>query len=143
MDPDDYDLARKHKNGRIFWKNVYGAPLDKTNKAAESMNENPELGSLWKGRILMQVYAIKTERPVYKLEQIPEEDIEAVQEYKQNRTFRFMTQINSAIALPSENTKYQVVVRIADKEISTGDAVFNKGSYNRFNYRTTPEEAEF
>lgn len=35
------------------------------------------------------------------------------------------------------------MVRIADKEISTGDAVFNKGSYNRFNFRTTPEEAEF
>lgn len=136
-------MARRTKNGRIFWKNVYGAPLDKSNNAAENMNENPELGSLWKGRILMQVYAVKTEKPVYKLEQIPEEDIESIQEFKRERTFRFMSQINSAIALPKEDTKYQIQIRIADKEISTGDAVFVKGSYNRFNYRTTPEQAEF
>jgi len=40
------------------------------------MNENPEFGSLWKGRILMQVFALKTEKPVYKLQQIPEEEVE-------------------------------------------------------------------
>ena len=91
MGEEDYDVARHTKNGRIFWKNVYGAPLDKSNAAAENMNENPELGSLWKGRILMQVYAVKTEKPVYKLEQIPEDDIEYVQKFKENRTFRFMT----------------------------------------------------
>ena len=38
---------------------------------------------------------------------------------------------------------YEVVVRIADKEISSGYAVFSKGSYNRFNFRTKPEDAEF
>ena len=54
-----------------------------------------------------------------------------------------MTQVNSAIALPQENVKYEVVIRIADKEISTGEAVFNKGRYNRFNYRAKVEEAEF
>lgn len=76
MSAEDYENSRSLKNGRFFWKNVYGAPLDKTNKAAENMNENPELGSFWKGRILMQVFAIKTEKPVYKVQQIPEEDIE-------------------------------------------------------------------
>ena len=30
----EYETARETKNGRFFWKNVYGAPLDKTNKAA-------------------------------------------------------------------------------------------------------------
>ena len=143
MTPEDYETALNTRNGRYFWKNVYGAPLDKSNKAAERMNENPELGSLWKGRILMQVFAIKTEKPVYKVEQIPEEVVEAAQAYLENRTFRFMTQINSAIALPDDETKYEVCVRIADKEISSGEAVFSKGSYNRFNFRTKPEEAEF
>ena len=76
MSAEDYEAARKTKNGRLFWKNVYGAPLDKSNKAAVQMNENPELGSFWKGRILMQVFAVKTEKPVYKLQQIPEEDVE-------------------------------------------------------------------
>ena len=143
MPAEDYEIARTVKNGRYFWKNVYGAPLDKSNKAAESMNENPELGSTWKGRILMQVFAVKTEKPVYKVEQIPEENVEYAQQFLVNRTFRFMTQVNSAIALPQENVKYEVVVRIAEKEVTTGQAVFNKGRYNRFNYRTKVDEAEF
>jgi hypothetical protein len=54
-----------------------------------------------------------------------------------------MTQVNAAIALPKVDTKYEVVIRIADKEITTGEAVFNKGSYNRFNFRTNPDDAEF
>lgn len=143
MSPEDYELAKNTMNGRFFWKNVYGAPMDKTNKAAKNMNENPELGSFWKGRILMQVYAVKTERPVYRIEQIPEEDCQKAQQYTVNRTFRFMTQINSAIALPEKDTRYQIMIRIADKEIVTEDAPFNKGSYNRFNFRTDPEQAEF
>ena len=53
-----------------------------------------------------------------------------------------MAQINSAIALPKDDTKYEIVIRIADREISTGEAVFNKGSYNRFNFRTNPDDLE-
>ena len=143
MPAQDYETARHVKNGRFFWKNIYGAPLDKSNKWAEQMNENPEFGSLWKGRILMQVFALKTEKPVYKLQQIPEEDVEKAQKYLVNRTFRFMTQINAAIALPKDDTKYEIVVRIADKEISSGEAVFHKGSYNRFNFRTNVDDAVF
>jgi len=54
-----------------------------------------------------------------------------------------MTQINSAIALPEDDQEYEVIVRIADKEITSGLAVFTKGSYNRFNFRIKPEDAEF
>ena len=103
MSPDDYETALNVKNGRFFWKNVYGAPVDKSGTAADMMNKNPEMGSLWKGRMLMQVYTIKTEKPVYKVEQIPEEDIEISRQYRVNRTYRFMTQINSAIALPEDD----------------------------------------
>jgi len=55
------------------------------------MNENPELGSSWKGRILMQIYAVKTDKPVFKIEQIPEEAVEKAQRYMKVRKFRFMT----------------------------------------------------
>ena len=41
------------KNGLYFWKNVYGAPVDIGGSHAKAMNENPEMGSFWKGRILM------------------------------------------------------------------------------------------
>lgn len=70
---------------------MYGAPLGKSGKAADQMNENPELGSSWKGRILMQIYAVKTDKPVFKIEQIPEEAVEKAQRYMKVRKFRFMT----------------------------------------------------
>lgn len=34
MTEEWYETARNTKNGRFFWKNVYGAPLDKSNSTA-------------------------------------------------------------------------------------------------------------
>jgi hypothetical protein len=75
LSEEQYDLARTSKNGRYFWKNVYGAPLGKSGSAADNMNANPELGTAWKGRILFQIFAIKTDKPVFKIEPIPEEAV--------------------------------------------------------------------
>ena len=50
----------------FFWKNIYGAPLDKSGENTNLMNSNPDLGSTWKGRILMQVVAEKTDKPQIK-----------------------------------------------------------------------------
>jgi hypothetical protein len=52
-----------NKNGHFFWKNVYGSPLGVSGENTTKMNECPEAASTWKGRILMQVEAIKTEKP--------------------------------------------------------------------------------
>ena len=64
------------KNGVYMWKNIYGAPVDVGGSVSEQMNENPEMGSLWKGRILMQVLAEKTDKPVFKVNKIPEDEVE-------------------------------------------------------------------
>ena len=55
------------KNGIYLWKNVYGAPMDVSGTNATQMNENPEIASLWKGRILIQLLAEKTEKPVLRV----------------------------------------------------------------------------
>jgi len=54
------------KNGLFFWKNIYGAPIDRSGDNTDKMNNNPDLGSTWKGRILMQVVAEKTDKPTIK-----------------------------------------------------------------------------
>ena len=41
------------RNGLFFWKNIYGAPLDKSGENTNMMNSNPDIASTWKGRILM------------------------------------------------------------------------------------------
>jgi len=50
-------------NGMFFWKNIYGSPLDVSGATTDRMNNNPESGSTWKGRVLMQVLAEKTDKP--------------------------------------------------------------------------------
>ena len=42
-----------HLNGMYDWKQIYGAPTGTSGKMTKAMNENPEIASLWKGRILM------------------------------------------------------------------------------------------
>ena len=51
-----------------------------------------------------------------------------------------MVQVTSAIGLPKQDTKYEVVVRLNDKELKTGDPAMNKGSYNRYNWRNKEED---
>ncbi len=63
------------KNGKFFWKNVYGAPLDCHGNNTDLMNSNPELASMWKGRILMQVSAEKTEKPLCLKKKIDNKEI--------------------------------------------------------------------
>lgn len=64
-----------------MWKNIYGAPVDVSGSTATQMNENPEIASLWKGRILMQVLAEKTEKPVLRIQNIPNEEVEKAAQY--------------------------------------------------------------
>lgn len=142
LSEEEMEIAKTCRNGRFFWKNIYGAPLDTSGDTANSMNENPELGSLWKGRILMQIIAEKTEKPVRRVQPIPQEDVEMARQYTVYRKFSLMFQINQAIALPKEDSEFEVVVRVAECEFTTGRPVICKGLFNRYNYRLDPKNSE-
>jgi hypothetical protein len=58
------------KNKLFFWKNIYGAPKGVSGRTTDMMNENPEMASLFKGRVLMQVVAEKVEKPKMKVDKI-------------------------------------------------------------------------
>lgn len=45
------------------WKQIYGAPMGVSGKATDRMNNNPELASLWKGRVLVHTSSEETEKP--------------------------------------------------------------------------------
>lgn len=57
------------------------------------MNENPELASNWKGRILMQVSCEETEKPIVKVCKIDDEIILESKKFLRNRTFEFIAEI--------------------------------------------------
>lgn len=57
------ECMEEANNGKYFWRNVYGAPINYRGQITDLMNSNPEAASTWKGRILVQILADKTEKP--------------------------------------------------------------------------------
>ena len=52
------DIVNSYSNrgGHLMWRNVYGGPIGLApSENKKLMNENPEIASLWKGRILMHI----------------------------------------------------------------------------------------
>jgi len=61
-------------NGMFVWKNIYGSPMNQSNsKYKREMNANPEVASFWKGRVLCQIIAEPTEKPLAKQMEIEQE----------------------------------------------------------------------
>lgn len=107
-----------HLNGKFFWKNVYGAPLGKSGANTDLMNSNPEGASTWKGRILMQVTAEKTEKPVCIRKPLVEADMTAAKKYMEPIEYEIIAEVGQGLALP-EASKYKVMIKIAELELTT------------------------
>ena len=96
------------------------------------MNNNPDLASHWKGRILMQVIAEKTEKPLIKLQDLQEAITITAQPFLQPKEYEIIAEVGQGIALPTAS-KYQVKIKIADFELKTEKPVYSKNTYNRWN----------
>jgi hypothetical protein len=46
-------IGESERNGMMFWKNIYGAHIGYSGANTDQMNENPEVASAWKGRVLV------------------------------------------------------------------------------------------
>ena len=61
------EIIEGRNNGMFVWKNIYGCPMNQSNtKYKREMNSNPEFASNWKGRVLCQIVAEPTEKPLAK-----------------------------------------------------------------------------
>lgn len=125
------------------WKNVYGSPLDVSGKVTKRMNENPEIASLWKGRILMKCTAEKTEKPKLFVKLCEPEEVNDAAKYQIPRRFCARVYINQLICTPEKNEKYTISVRCADKEWESGMPKVAKAKYNRFNEIVNKDEDFF
>ena len=102
--------CKKRKEGEpsiIRWINLYGGPNDYNSSAtAQWMNKNPEKGSEFKGRIMVEYWSEDSKYPKAKLINLKEEIYkEKLKESMQKKTYFIIGQISAGIALPDENTK--------------------------------------
>jgi hypothetical protein len=65
----DFKNLIERESGTFFWVNLYGAPggeelIAAGGDLADQMNQNPNIATLWKGRILVGVEHEDTENPI-------------------------------------------------------------------------------
>ena len=129
------DILEGKLNGKFVWKNVYGSPMNLSNSAAKrAMNDNPELASFWKGRILMQIVCEDTEKPIAKVEKISDEVVMEAKAFMRDKEYDIIAEVGQAVALP-KNRKYSVKIIVGGHVLQTKEAKVQKKNYNRFNER--------
>jgi hypothetical protein len=80
------------------------------------MNENPEVASTWKGRVLMHITAELTDKPLAKTMPIEQDLIMEALEYTKNNEFAFIAQIGQAVSLPTSK-KYDIKITIGGHQM--------------------------
>lgn len=130
----------KNKQAPIFeWKNIYGSPLEGAmdifnSQVKDEMNDNPEVASFWKGRVLIQVTCEETENPELKVEKIDKEVVEDARAFLRMKSYDFIAEIGQAVALPTDN-KYKIKMMIGGKSFVTNEPSYHSSRYCRYNHR--------
>lgn len=94
---------------------IYGAPINRIGKYTDKMNANPEIGSLWKGRILMKVDYQKTDNPRRSCKPITNEAMLAdVGRLGRPHQWFFDINLYDALFLPKESEKFAIHVAIEE-----------------------------
>jgi len=57
------------------------------------MNENPEIASNWKGRVLMQVTCEETDKPIVKVDRVPDDIIDEARAFTRDKSFDIIAEI--------------------------------------------------
>jgi len=95
------------------------------------MNANPEIASNWKGRVLMQIVAEPTDKPVALQRPMTKEVSEIAKPFFQQKEFDIIAEVCSGISLP-DSSKYAVKIAIADFNLQTKEPLLVKNCYNRW-----------
>ena len=61
------------ERSNFTWRHVYGAPVDCDSDQAKAMNANPDIGTIWKGRVLL--YIEVTDEPYPEVDVKPLDDL--------------------------------------------------------------------
>ena len=109
-------------NDVLLWKNIYGAPATRDNEFAKLMNENEDLRSDWKGRVLLHISVADTKYPMSDVIDMDEDMKVMLREkikqgnFDQSTQYSIVADVGSGICLPPFKKKdpYTVKVQIQD-----------------------------
>lgn len=126
----------------MFDEGIFGGVFAK-NEHANMMNDNPEIASAWKGRILMHIEAQESKHPERKVDKIDPSIKEKAINKKlfKERIYDIVTEIGMGVSLPSNNKQYKIRVKIGDAyDVTSAFPKEAKPGYNRWSERFEPSE---
>ena len=97
--------------------NIYGTLKAADNsKAGKMMNENPEIGSRWKGRVYLQINYKDCEYPIVGVNKITDYDlINKIDKTSRSFLWSLHAKLYSANFLPTEKGKYGIKLAVQEK----------------------------
>ena len=119
-----------------MWENIYGAPPDTDGDVAEKMNDNPEMASHWRGRMLLEITCEECDKPKKGVEKLAPDVREAANEagYFGEEEYEVFLEFGQGISLPKDE-KYHARLTIQDFKLQTDKVLENHGKYNRWSKR--------
>ena len=96
--------------------NIYGAQLGNKTDYCKIMNNQPSLGSFWKGRVLLGLSCHKKDNPKLESNDI---DKDLMEKYKSLdiTSWKIQAELYYGISMPKKDEKYTVQIRWADQEL--------------------------
>lgn len=90
---------------------IYGAPVNCSGENTNLMNENPEIGSNWKGRVLIQIESKETEEPKMGISPIAQENpiLQIVGSLRREALWQIKIEVIDVLFLPWEDSSISLV----------------------------------
>ena len=120
-------LSGKYENLTLL--DIYGSLKAADNsKGGKLMNENPELGSRWKGRVYLKINYKDAEYPVAGVQKITDMDlIQTVNNTARKHLWSLYIKLYSAYYLPTEDGSYGIKFTVQHQ----AENIFEKSAINR------------
>ena len=99
------------------------------------MNLNPDVASMWKGRIMMEIICEATDKPVAKIKEIDAIEVKNSRSYCMAKNdYTVAIEVGQGVALPKDKA-YNLSFCIGGAIINTGNAINKiKTNYNLYNF---------
>ena len=109
---------RRGKFKKPQFLDIYGSYINQNDKENNLMNTNAEIGSRWKGRLLLSVDYQDKPKPVLGVEQIKDpEELKKGEMTAREHFWKVLFGIYDTVFLPHESEKYKLEIRCGEAEL--------------------------
>lgn len=111
------DVINKNMYNELRYFDIYGSPFNDDSKYCTLMNNNAEIGSAWKGRILMKITTSDSDNPSASIRKMDESQITEAANISRSNLWSVYVKVYSAMYLPNKEDQYGIKIAMQDTNI--------------------------